>query len=789
MSDKLRKKISHRVNSYMEGMATLKNRNRQVIEDFKKLPLRTGTDYYKYISKPLSLFTVNKMVKKYEYDNLQKFVNDIAQITWNARHYNEPKSFIYENAVILDDYLQNTIIPKIKADKTIPNSNLVYYPDLGPLDPYQGHDELINNNHLNNNLGTPQQIHDIPQVDIPQFNSPIPDELQLHSHGFNSPMPPSIPSMPPSLPSKRDSHSAKHAESGVKRGRPPIIDKPYESRIKSIIKQFKKIRHPQNINIPLTTPFEKLPDKSNGQYYELIRKPISFAEIKIKIRSRKYGSVDEFINDLTLLVNNAKDYYTYIQDSEAFQNTITFENDAHIIIQTEISRPDIEFIEMGSDGKVPLDHIEVDNYSYRIGDWVLLKNPNDPNKPTVGQIFRLWSIDDGSQYANVCWYIRPEQTVHRADRIFFNNEVCKTGEYRDHISSDILGPCYVIFLTHYQKGDIPEGLVPPGSPWFICEYRYNSNSHNFNRIRTWKGCLPDEIRQREQPVVPINQPRKLIKFESPIKNLLPPNPHLGMAIPDPADMGGEHGPPVVGAVYLEGPYTNDELGQTTTSPNVARSPEYDDTKHGRQAYVFTPISQLKGGGGGATTTTAVYPNASSPTGGIHTYDDSQNNTNFDTPSYNLQSTFQQPTSYSPPISQPFQYNKPSYSSEMTAPIGNSLANKFVSPQAERISSSMNLPYTNGLSNFSGLSSSPYHASKSTYSNLFNNGVLAYTLLDESGKLKELSDGIRVTENNEKDEVLWFRSPPISISSRISINNKNGVPLGHSAAYLAWKNSK
>ena len=51
----------------------------------------------------------------------------------------------------------------------------------------------------------------------------------------------------------------------------------------------------------------------------------------------------------------------------------------------------------------------------------------------------------------MCWYYRPEQTCHAVDRLFFLNEVCKTGQYRDHLVDDIVGPCYVIFLTRYQK--------------------------------------------------------------------------------------------------------------------------------------------------------------------------------------------------------------------------------------------------------------------------------------------------------------------------------------------------
>ena len=189
-----------------------------------------------------------------------------------------------------------------------------------------------------------------------------------------------------------------------------------------------------------------------------------------------------------------------------------------------MSKSDKEIIlatSSSSDGvlRFPLEVLEVDGYTYKIGNWVLMKNPADPERPIVGQIFRMWSTEDGKRYVNMCWYYRPEQTCHAVDRLFFLNEVCKTGQYRDHLVDDIVGPCYVIFLTRYQKGDLPEGVIPESAPWFICEFRYNENTHVFNRIRTWKACLPDEVREDpEQPLIPLKETRKLIKYESQLKD-------------------------------------------------------------------------------------------------------------------------------------------------------------------------------------------------------------------------------------------------------------------------------
>lgn len=704
------RKLNNRLGALMGQIDRLRNRyGKEVAVDFRKLPPRTGTDYYKFIVKPISLHTIARNVKKGAYVSAQQFIDDLAQVTWNARHYNEPSLAIYDNAIILDNFIKEVVLPKLTSDKQVPNHELLYYPDLGPLEDYS---------HVEANR-----------------TADIGDEDELYYTEGKS-----------SSAGTRSGREASHTprmELGVKRGRPPIIDKPYESRIKLILKQFKKLRHPQDENYPLAAPFEKLPDKSLDAYYRVVAVPISLNEIRIKVRARKYQNVDQFLEDLNLMLTNAKAYYSAVGDQEGFADVEIFETQANAVIQQELSKPESELIEASADGfKTPLDLVEVRGYTYKIGDWVLIRNPNDPQKPTAGQIFRLWLTEDGTKYTNVCWYIRPEQTCHRVDRLFFQNEVCKTGEYRDHLAEDIELPCYVIFLTHWQKGDIPPELAPPGSPWFICEFRYNNTTYVFNRIRTWKACLPDEIRGQDQPIIPISEARKLIKYESPIKHLLPADAHIGMPVPAATPGPSPNGPPVVGLVYLAPPFPNDELGQLTLSQHVSPIPEFDDPSTGRKAYLFTPISQLKGGGGGATTTTAYMPGtvSSGMSPLAASYDDPHD--------YN----------YQPPYAAP------------TVPQYQFTQHKFSTPEPSRRTYTPPTDYTIGPTKNYGT------------------GPLAFTLGDDEDEDEdeeshdEDEPPLLDLSANFPDKPVWFRGPPLSVASRID----TPVPLGHSAKYLAWK---
>lgn len=615
--EKERKKLSTKLTHQFNNIYELKDKDGVPISDtFQRLPLRKLVDYYKIIKNPISLHGIGRNLKNYKYASPQEFVNDLVQMAWNAKLYNVKGSMIYNHAVVLDNFVRE-MISKLNGDKGVGN---LYLPDLGPLPEGEeqagsgnggvGKDEsYIDELHLTREVS---QQPSSASIVGGALQSPVSQQQLLQQQlqygnqqpfgNRASPYPQQVgTSVVGSLPLVSSNINNSNATSGIRRGRPPIIDKPYETRIKLILKQFKKLRLPNDPNYPLTSKFDRLPDpKYNSPYYAMVKQPISLFEIRTKVRTRKYRNVDEFINDINLMFENSKFYYLNnaggAVGQQTYQEALLFEQEANKIIRLELLKPEKELLTAntpGGDGiiRIPLDSIEIDGYSYHIGDWVQIKNDNDPQRPTIGQIFRLWATEDGTKYTNVCWYYRPEQTCHRVDRLFFTNEVCKTGQYRDHLALEIVGPCYVIFLTRYQKGDLPEGVIPAGCPWFICEFRYNENSHVFNRIRTWKACLPDEIRDKqEQPLVPLNEPRKLIKFESPIKNMLPQGVDNHMQILDASQGPNPNTPPVVGLVYLRGNADDDELGQYTSSPNVVRLPENDN---GREAYLFTPPSQMK----------------------------------------------------------------------------------------------------------------------------------------------------------------------------------------------------
>ena len=165
----------------------------------------------------------------------------------------------------------------------------------------------------------------------------------------------------------------------------------------------------------------------------------------------------------------------------------------------------------------------------------------------MAQIYRTWQDQDGGKWVNACWYYRPEQTVHRFDRHFYENEVVKTGQYRDHPIDEVVDRCFVMFFTRYNKGR-PRNF-PPDKEIYVCEARYNEEKHKLNKIKTWASCLPDEVRDKDYEMDLFDAPRRLRKVPSPIKYLFKEDEQKETDdMPKPI-WGAPNAPPKIGAVH------------------------------------------------------------------------------------------------------------------------------------------------------------------------------------------------------------------------------------------------
>lgn len=793
-------------------------------------PRRDYPDYYKIIEYPLSLSTIKKRLTQYR--SAQEFINDLARVTWNARVYNTKESDVYHYALILDRYVRESIVPSLQ--KTFPE---VQYPYLGPLPdevPLEGVEivepekeqkyaklriqeqeaeqetakkqfrERVNSRVLNPEYTLEHSPRSVRTASADFMSTSMNDADYVEEPKRQLPLTKSrVPQMSPPLinPSKSATPQPMipkvnpERRTHMKRGRPPVIDLPFEQRIKNVIKSLKKEPMSDGRDF-LAAKFERLPDEDREpQYYTVISDPISLDDIRKKVKQRKYKNFQKFQEDVMLMLSNYRMYHR-TQPNE-LRRAGEFEAKFNDFCQYELSRPDEDFMTDG-ELKYPLETVEWNGKVYKIGDWVLLHNPNDETKPTVGQIFRLWYTSDGTRWLNCCWYLRPEQTVHRVDRLFYKNEVVKSGQYRDHLVEEVVGKCYVCHFTRFQRGD-PD--LPVEGPLFVCEYRYNESEKVFNKIRTWKGCLPEEVRDIEDPTIPVVG-RKFYKYESPIKHLLPPNASINDPLPQPTE-GMPNAPPLVGAVYLGPKLRKDDLGEYSTSDDCPRYiirpgdvPEpgkYDD-ETGTVVTNQQTTSSLPRVGHPGTRLTSLTRNNSQP---------SLNNSQ---PKYNQYFPPTQASRASPgnlPLQLPLQQQVPqqnminqpphqlpsqqilNHQPQLQPQPAQQLQGK--PPVSNAVSDSVrSIPYKS-TAVFSNLlqQTKPPNASPGT---VVVDASAAYTLpipvtkhiellqrADYASQVRRLGKDNVPRKRKAKGEIIWFRGPSVSISERL-INSGDEVPL-------------
>ncbi|KAI9670279.1 MAG: hypothetical protein M1831_006493 [Alyxoria varia] len=470
-------------------------------------------DYYDVIKEPIALSTIKAKLNTRQYEKFPEFVRDFALVPHNAQVYNRSDAGAYQDALdiqlVLEVELKKLVQSKVVTveEATLPYlGEIPAQDDISPVG--EGDDD--------------EDEEDDEESD---------DSTRPRKRGPGRPRRGSV------VRGREDA-----VDERKRRGRPPRVDTPFEARIKNILKALKKHRD-ANGDLPIRN-FERLPDKTvMPEYYNEIQKPMAVDTIKRKLKRKKYNSVEQFLSDTNIMFENAKSYNE--DNSAIFNDAVELQEYCQSVAEVELKRPDSDFAM--EDGRLPLPNgVEHNGELWKVGDWVHIQNANDLTKPIVAQIYRTWLEPSGAKHINACWYYRPEQTVHRFDRHFLENEVMKTGQYRDHQVEEIVDRCFVMFITRYNKGRPRD--FPQDKEVYVCEARYNEDKHTFNKIKTWASCLPDEVRDQDYEMELFQEPRKMKKLPSPIAYLLKDDQKETDDFPKP-QWGADNAPPKIGAVH------------------------------------------------------------------------------------------------------------------------------------------------------------------------------------------------------------------------------------------------
>ncbi|KAF2144424.1 uncharacterized protein K452DRAFT_356624 [Aplosporella prunicola CBS 121167] len=498
----------------------------------RKINKRQVPDYYDVIKDPMALSIVKQKISGREYKDFTDFVRDMALIPYNAQVYNRQDSQAYQDALVIKEFFEGEL-KRLVNEKIITEAD-AKLPYLGEIPTYE----------------------DPPAEEQEEEEDDEEDEDDEEAEDSEDDKPKRKRGAPRSTAAitKRESGSgsgnkeetkekaATDAESRKKRGRPPRVDTPMEARIKNIMRAIRKPRNEQKQL--MVSHFERVPDKTAmPEYFAEIKTPMAMDMLKKKLKRKKYQSIDQFMKDVELMFENAKQYNQ--DESQVYQDAVYLQKEARKAAEEEEQKPDTDFVM--EDGRLPMPNGILHNGElWKVGDWVHIQNANDLTKPIVAQIYRTWQDQEGGKWVNACWYYRPEQTVHRFDRHFYENEVVKTGQYRDHPIDEVVDRCFVMFFTRYNKGR-PRNF-PSDKEIYVCEARYNEEKHKLNKIKTWASCLPDEVRDKDYEMDLFDAPRKIKKVPSPIAYLLKDDASENDDLPEP-EWGAPNAPPKIGAVH------------------------------------------------------------------------------------------------------------------------------------------------------------------------------------------------------------------------------------------------
>ncbi len=459
-------------------------------------------------------------VQKRVYTAFSEFVRDVALICHNAQVYNRPSAPIFQDAVRLREVFKARLQQLVRDGSIVAEE--AELPDLGEIPDFSPSPPVV--------LGEEVEEEGDDDDDDDDDSSSDSDgsDVSVDSETGRP---------------RRRGHGGKQASIGKRNGG-AMASRMYtatEARVNAVMAGLRKAEDEDGD--PLLEPFETLPDRELlPDYYEEIKNPIAVDLIRRKARRKLYNTVDEALADLELMFANAR---LYNQDgSPIFEAAVQLQALARRLAAQERAKPDTSFRD--AHGRLAVPAVQHLGQIWRIGDWVLLRNANDPGKPVVAQIFRMWVDGAGVPWVNACWYYRPEQTVHRFDRHFFEHEAIKTEQFRDHPFTDVLDRTFVMFAPLAARGR-PRGY-PPSKTLYVCEYRYSEDTLRFSKIARWDPCVPEEVRGLDYVMDLFPAPRRLPKYPSPIKHLLRDDARESDALPKPT-WGNPNAPPMVGAVH------------------------------------------------------------------------------------------------------------------------------------------------------------------------------------------------------------------------------------------------
>nr|CDJ80411.1 Bromodomain and Bromo adjacent region and High mobility group and Zinc finger domain containing protein [Haemonchus contortus] len=251
-----------------------KDRETNLSDPFLELPSRSYyPDYFDEISRPMSLFMINKKLKRNDYHSFEELFKDFMQVFENACEYNMESSDIF----IAAQKLQNLTIRK--ARELQPSLDLSQYDKKSKASKTPKTSKV-----LKPELDTDSDDKSTPPPEKKKYRSP--KKMRPISTGM----------------------TAEHVSLPGRPGRKSMDELMLRYRQKLMTFWDLIYNHKIGIYWPAGAFMELPSSREYPDYYQVIEHPIDMKIIRDKIENNRYESSVQLIEEFTILFNNARQY-------------------------------------------------------------------------------------------------------------------------------------------------------------------------------------------------------------------------------------------------------------------------------------------------------------------------------------------------------------------------------------------------------------------------------------------------------------------------------------------------
>ncbi|XP_045540013.1 protein polybromo-1 [Papilio machaon] len=508
-------------------------------------------EYYNVIERPIDMITIEANIKNDRYNSIDELVADFSLMFSNCRQFNEEGSMIYEDAILLErvmneklkelnsvNYEKKTPVKTCKPVKTRQLSpfeqklRTLYGAIRDYRDPkayrqlalifmklpskieYPDYYELIKNP-----IDMEKIAHKLKHGSYNSVNELASDFILMFDNAckYNEP----------------DSQIYKDAlilqrvclqtKQMLREDEDAVPDVPAAVQDLLLTLFTSVYNHQDEEGRCYSDSMAELPEHDESSNGEKVR-AISLDLVKRRLDKGLYKRLDHFQQDMFAVFERARRLSR--TDSQIFEDSVELQTyyteQRDLLCRGVLQSPALAFtrdaiatsVELVKQCKLLQENEDEDETrsstddsmpagaaplktQYNKGDFVYIQPDKGNKEPSIVQVERVWTNNEGvpMMYCNA--YFRPQETFHVRTRKFLQQEVFKTETHRAVPLDQVIGRCYVMNVKEYFKFR-PEGYADKDV--YVCESRYSTRYRLFKKIKVWEGA------EKEVTLIPRDVP-------------------------------------------------------------------------------------------------------------------------------------------------------------------------------------------------------------------------------------------------------------------------------------------